>query len=113
MAQPQTLGRRGGNRDSLVIDCEDGVERCSTMEGHDGLNRGVASSERHDDSSVAHGSGQGLAMLGSDHDVDTQASGRTQEVRGPVGGRRQQQEDPGHGPRMVSSTQTMRRGQHT
>ena len=83
------------------------------MEGHDGLHGGVALPERHDHGPVAHGSGQGLAMLGSDHDVDTQASGRGQEVRGPVGARRQQQEDPGHSPRMVASTTAMRRGHMT
>jgi hypothetical protein len=46
------------------------------MEGHDGLHGGVAGIEWHDDGPVAHESGQGLAVLGPHHDVDTQTSCR-------------------------------------
>ena len=84
VAQPETLGRRGRDHHPLVVDGQDGVERCPIMEGHDGVHRGVASSQRHDHGPVAHRAGQGLTMLGPDHDVDTQASGRGHEVRCPV-----------------------------
>lgn len=75
------------------------------MEGHDGLYGGGAGIEWHDDGPVAHEPGQGLTVLGPHHDVDTQTSGRGQEVRGSVGPSWQQQEDAGHDPRMVPSNE--------
>ena len=44
-------------------------------------------------------------MFGSDHDANPEASGGCNEVRGPVGGRGQQQEDPVHPPMMVATHQ--------
>jgi hypothetical protein len=44
-------------------------------------------------------------MFGSDHDINPQASGGDNEVRGPVGSSGQQQEDPGHPPMMVATHQ--------
>ncbi len=73
------------------------------MERHDGLHGGVACLEWHDDGPIAHEPGQGLAVLGAHYDVDTQTSGRGQEVRGSVGPGWQEQEDAGHSPRMVPS----------
>ena len=61
-------------------------------------------SKWHEHGPVAHRLGQGLRLLGSDDNLDPQTSRRGQEVRGPVGARGQQQEDPGHSPMMVSSS---------
>ena len=75
------------------------------MERHDGLHGGVSGIEWHEYGPVAHEPGQGLEVLGTHYDVDTQTSGRGQEVRGSVGPSWQQQQDAGHGPRMVPSTE--------
>ena len=54
-----------------------------------------------DDGPVAHGVGHGLAPLGTDDDVDPETSGGGQEILGPVGLRRQEEENAGHHPRMA------------
>jgi hypothetical protein len=74
----------------LVVDGQHRVEWAPTMQRRDGIHRGVDVSQGHHYGPVTHGAGQGLTMFGSDHDVNPQASGSGNEVRGPVGSRREQ-----------------------
>jgi hypothetical protein len=74
----------------LVVDSQHRIEWAPMMQGLDGTHRGVDVSQGKNHGPVTHGAGQGLTMFGSDHDVNPQASGSGNEVRGPVGGRRQQ-----------------------
>jgi hypothetical protein len=76
VAQPQALSCCGRDLDSLIIDGQDSVERCPPIEGNDGLHCGVGRIQRHDHGPVAEELGQGLRMLGADHDVNTQTSRR-------------------------------------
>ena len=105
MAESQARGRGRCDHHALVVDGQNGIEWAPTMQGHDGAHRGVDVGQRHHHGAVTHGAGQGLTMFGPDHDVDPQASGGGNEVRGPVGGSGQQQEDPGHPPMMVATHQ--------
>ena len=61
----------------------------------------VGVAQGYDDGPVAHGVGHGLAPLGTHDNVDAEAFGGGQEILGPVGLRRQEQENAGHTPRMA------------
>ncbi len=97
-------GGRCGHH-ALVVDGQHRVERAPTMKGHDGLTAASTSARGTTTARSPMDAGQGLTMFGADHDVDPETSGGGNEVRGPVGGRGQQQEDPGHPPMMVATHQ--------
>ena len=66
------------------------------MEGGNDLHRDVDLAQGDDDGAVAHGVGHSLAAVGTDDDVDAETFGGGQEILGPVGLRRQEEENAGH-----------------
>ena len=56
------------------------------MQSHDGAHRGINIGQRNHHGAITHGTGQGLAMFGSDYDVNPQPLGGSDEVRSPVRG---------------------------
>ena len=100
--KPEALPGLGGDDDPLVVDRDDGVDGAAGVERFDGPRRGVGVAEGYDDRPVAHRGCEHRRLVRRHHHLDPERPGGGDEIRGPVGGRWQQQESPRHGLMMAT-----------
>jgi hypothetical protein len=95
--EPELLTGAGRSEGPLVVDGDDGVEGVTGIEVLDHPGRAVGVVEGDDDGTIAHAGGQGRELLGAHDHVDTDGSGRGEEIGGPVRRGGQEQKDSRHG----------------
>jgi hypothetical protein len=88
----------------LVVHAEDGSKRSARREG-DGIVRGLLRIPEVDGGEAFSAEAvQGTGLFRRDGDVDVQRAGSGEEVRRPIGGRRQQQQDARPGAQLRSES---------
>ena len=97
VGQPEALGAQRRGHHALIIDAHDRGERSLPRTLGDLLGRHCRVRQAHGQRTLAHRRRHRRPTLGRHRDRDPELPRRRQEVRRPVGGRRQDQEQAVHG----------------
>ncbi len=92
--KPEAARGAGRGEGPLVVDGDDGVERSGGIEGHDGLGRRLGVFEA--DLQPRPVLGQNGRLVAADDHLEAERPGGLEEVRRPVGGRRDEEQDAVH-----------------